>query len=152
MWRKQHAIADKLKVALKPHSAGSQLLELSILNPAGGKAANIIFDTIQDRRAHNILSIRDQNTFDVALRRKRLMTLAQLFLIHRYKIDAVYYLTPTDDNHRQTDGMKARGLFSEVNDEVGQIIVASVNAERVKQLLEPDRVALGALITEGHAR
>jgi isocitrate lyase len=152
IWRKQHGLADKLRVALKPHSAGSQLLELSILNASGGKAANVIFDTIQDRRAHNILSIRDQNTFDVALRRKRLMTLAQLFLIHRYKIDAVYYLTPTDDNHRQTDGMKARGLFSEVNDEVGQIIVASVNAERVKQLLEPDRAALGALITEAHAR
>ncbi len=148
MWRKQHGIADKLKVALKPHSAGSQLLELSIVNASGGKAANVIFDTIQDRRAHNILSIRDQNTFDEALRRKRLMTLAQLFLIHRYKVDSIHYLTPSDDNHRQTDGMKARGLFSEVNDEVGQIIVASVNVERVKQLLEPDRVALGALITD----
>ena len=40
------------------------------------------------------------------------MTLAQLFLIHRYKVDSVHYLTPTDDNQRQTEGMKARGLFS----------------------------------------
>jgi len=148
LWRKRHGITDALKVALRPHTAGSQLLELSILSASGGKAANVIFDTIQDRRAKNILSVRDQNTFDVGLRRKRLMTLAQLFLIHRYKIDAVHYLTPTDDNQRQTEGMKAQGLFSSVNDEVGQIIVATVDAERVKALLEPDRVALGALITD----
>ena len=77
------------------------------------------------------------------------MTLAQLFLIHRYKIDSVHYLTPTDDNHRQTEGMKARGLFIAVNDEVGEIIVADVNKERVKQLLDADRVALRALIAEG---
>ena len=67
---------------------------------------------IQDRRGRNILSIRDQNTFDVSLRRKRLMTLAQLFLLYRYKIDSVHYLTPTEDNHHQTDRMKARGVFS----------------------------------------
>ena len=42
----------------------------------GAKAANVVFDTIQDRRGRSILSVRDQNTFDVALRRKRLMTLA----------------------------------------------------------------------------
>jgi hypothetical protein len=34
------------------------------------------------------------------------------------------------------------------NDEVGEIIVADVNKERVKQLLEPDGAALRALIGE----
>ena len=75
------------------------------------------------------------------------MTLLQLFLIHRYRIDTVHYLTPTDDNHAQTQGMKARGIFNAVNDEVGEIIVADVDADRVAQLLAPDRVALTALIT-----
>ena len=51
--------------------------------------------------------------------------------------------------HRQTEGMKRRGLFSAVNDEVGEIIVADVSKERLAQLLEPDRVALTALIAEG---
>ena len=104
---------------------------------------------MEDRRGHSILSIRDQNTFDVGLRRKRLMTLAQLFLVHRYKADSIHYLTPTDDNYRQTEGMKARGLFNTVKDEVGEIIVADVNKERVKQLLLPDRVALNELIASG---
>jgi isocitrate lyase len=149
LWRGKHGIAGKLKVALKPHTSGSELLELAIIGADGQKAANVIFDKIQDRRGRNILSIRDQNTFDTDLRRKRLMTLAQLFLIHRYKIGSVHYLTPTDDNRRQTQGMKARGLFSAVNDEVGEIIVADVNKERVKQLLDQDRVALNALISEG---
>jgi isocitrate lyase len=148
LWRAKHGLSGKLKVSLKPHTSGSELLELAILGASGEKAANVIFDKIQDRRGRNILSIRDQNTFDTQLRRKRLMTLAQLFLIHRYKIGSVHYLTPTDDNRRQTQGMQARGLFSAVNDEVGEIIVADVNKERVKLLLDPDRAALNALIEE----
>ncbi|HEY6463297.1 MAG TPA: isocitrate lyase, partial [Polyangiaceae bacterium] len=147
VWSAAHGLPGKLRVALRPHSAGSQLLELSVTGASGEKAANVVFDTIQDRRGRSILSIRDQNTFDVALRRKRLMTLLQLFLIYRYRIDSVHYLTPTDDNHAQTQGMKARGLFEAVNDEVGEIIVADVNKERVAQLVAPDRTALGALIT-----
>ncbi len=146
-WAKHHGVAVGLKAVLKPHSAGSELLELSISRDAGGKAANVIFHTIQDRRGRKILSIRDQNTFDVALRRKRLMTLVQLFLIHRYKIDSVHYLTPTDDNKRQTEGMKLRGLFSAVNDEVGEIIVADVNKEHIKHLVDPDHGALAELIS-----
>jgi isocitrate lyase len=42
--------------------------------------------------------------------------------------------------------MKSHGIFSEVHTEVGQIIVAAVNHDRITQLLEPDRVALGKLI------
>ncbi len=149
IWGKKHAIAGKLRVSLKPHRAGSQLLELAVLTPSGDKAANVVFDTIQDRRGRSILSIRDQNTFDVNLRRKRLMTLMQLFLAHRYRIESVHYLTPTEDNHRQAEGMKAHGLYSAVNDEVGELIVADVSRERVAKLMEADRVALRALIEEG---
>jgi isocitrate lyase len=149
VWGKKHGVTGKLRVSLRPHGAGSSLLELAVLSPGGEKAANVVFDTILDRRGRSILSVRDQNTFDVELRRKRLMTLLQLFLIPRYKIESVHYLTPTDDNHRQTEGMKARGLFSAVNDEVGEIIVADVNRERVAQLLDPDRKALTALIERG---
>ncbi len=147
VWRTRHEIEKPLTVSLRPHSSGSQLLELSIL--AGGeKAANVVFEPIQDRHGRKILSIRDQNTYDESLRRKRLMTLAQLFLVHRYKSDSVHYLTPTDDNHKQTERMLARGLFSAVQDEVGQIIVADVAKERVKELLDPESGALAALIAE----
>ena len=145
LWAKQHGVTAKLKVSLKPHTSGGELLELAIMSD-GTKAANIVFDKIQDRRGRNILSVRDQNTFDTGLRRKRLMTLNQLFLIHRYKIDSVHYLTPTDDNHRQTDKMRARGIFTAVNEEVGEIIVADVNKDLLKQLVDSDRAALTALI------
>ena len=148
LWGKRHAVPGKLRVSLRPHSAGSQLLELSVLTPGGEKAANVVFETIQDRRGRSILSVRDQNTFDLGLRRKRLMTLLQLFLVHRYRIESVHYLTPTQDNKQQTEGMKARGIFSSVNAEVGQLIVAEVSKERVAQLLEPDRAALSALVEQ----
>ncbi len=147
LWKKRHNISADFNVQLRPHSAGSHVLELTILKN-GEKAANVVFEPIHDRTGHSILSVRDQNTFDTGLRKKRLMTLAQLFLIHRYKADSIHYLTPSDDNHRQTEKMKARGLFSRVSDEVGQIIVADVAKERVKELLDADRKALTALINE----
>ena len=147
VWRRHHGVQKDLVVSLRPHSAGSQVLELSILS-AGEKAANVVFEPIQDRQGRNILSVRDQNTFDTSLRKKRLMTLSQLFLMFRYKIDSVHYLTPSDDNHRQTEGMRRRGLFTSVKNEVGQIIVAEVDKERVKTLCESDRTALTALIAE----
>jgi isocitrate lyase len=145
-WTEYYQIPDKLRVALRPHTAGSELLELSLTNGSGEKVANVIFSVIADRRGRYILSVRDQNTFDGALRQKRLMTLAHLFLIHRYKIWAVHYVSPTDDNRYQAQKMKTHSLFSDVHDEVGQIIVADVNADGVKALLAPDRHRLSALI------
>jgi isocitrate lyase len=39
----------------------------------------------------------------------------------------------------------SHGIFREVNQEVGQIIVADVNHPRIAELLAPDRVALWRL-------
>ena len=146
MWREHYDIAPPLRVKLHPQRAGSELLELSIVDEDETKLANVIFAPIQDRRGRSILSVRDQNTFEEALKRKRLMTLIHLYLIHRYKVDSVHYVTPTDDNRYQTERMQAHGLFREVNTEVGQIIVADINTPRIEELLSADRAALGALI------
>ena len=145
IWTALHELPP-LKVALRPQRAGSELLEIAVTNPAGEKVANVIFATIQDRRGRSILSVRDQNTFDKALRKKRLMTVIHLFLIHRYRIFSVHYVSPTDDNRYQTQKMKDHGLFSDVHEEVGHIIVADVNAERIEALLAPDRKELEDLI------
>ena len=145
VWRKHHTYAGKLKVSLRPHSAGSQLLELAISSAEGAKLINVVFDAIADRRGRNILSVRDQNNFELSLRKKRLMTLVQLFLVHRYKTDSVHYVTPTDDNLKQCEAMKARGLFKSVQTEIGEIIVADVVKTRVKELAT-DRAALEVLI------
>ncbi|MFA6954657.1 MAG: isocitrate lyase ICL2 [Thermoanaerobaculia bacterium] len=146
IWTGHNNIAEGLTVDLRPHRAGSELLELSILTTGHEKEANIVFAPIQDRRGRNILSVRDQNTFDEKLRKKRLMTLLHLYLIHRYKADSVHYVTPTDDNQYQAAKMKEHGLYSTVNTEVGQIIVADVNQVSVGALLDPNREALGKLI------
>jgi len=146
-WSKHCNYAGKISVRLRPHTAGSDLLELSVLSepsvnqPSGEKLANVIFAYIQDRRGRNILSVRDQNTL-APVRKKRLMTVAQLFLIHRYNASSVHYVTPTEDNEFQTQRMKNVGIFSDVHTEIGQIIVAQVNKERVAELLRPDRVQL----------
>jgi isocitrate lyase len=100
LWRKHHDIGAKLKVVLRPHSAGSELLELSLCS-ATRRPRTSSSTTIQDRRGRNIISIRDQNTFDLGLRKKRLMTLAQLFLIHRYKGDSCTTSPPPTTTRRR---------------------------------------------------
>ncbi|MEP6561792.1 MAG: isocitrate lyase, partial [Nakamurella sp.] len=145
-WAEHHGVIGPLRAALRPHSGGSELLELDVFGPAGEKLANVVFATIQDRRGRSILSIRDQNTFDKSLRRKRLMTLLHLFLIHRYKAAAVHYLTPTDDNHRQCESLKRLGIFQDTYDEVGQIIVAVVNGAAVREMAQPTSITREQLI------
>jgi isocitrate lyase len=141
-WGEHWGYPARIRVQLRPHTAGLELLELIVLSePSKEKLANIIFASLQDRRGRNILSVRDQNTL-ASLRKKRLMTLVQLFLIHRYSANAVHYVTPTEDNEFQTQKMKSMGLFSDVHTEIGQIIVAQVSKERVAELLKPDRVLL----------
>jgi len=110
----------------------------------------MVFVPLQDRRGRNFLSVRDQYTA-VPLRKKRMMTLVQLFLIHRYKANTVHYLTPTEDNEFQAQRMKSIGIFSDVQTEVGQIIVAHVNKPRVGELLKPDMAALVEMIRKTSA-
>ncbi|MGC8724618.1 MAG: isocitrate lyase ICL2 [Acidobacteriota bacterium] len=146
LWSEHYHLPGPLRVELRPQRAGSELLELALVSKGSDKEANVIFAPIQDRRGRTILSVRDQNTFDEKLRKKRLMTLIHLFLVHRYKADSVHYVTPTEDNQYQAAKMKSHGIFSEVKTEVGQIIVADVNHPRIAELLAPDRVQLSKLI------
>jgi len=146
MWSEHYQLKHKLAVKLLPQHAGSELLELRIGDGGNDRFANVIFAPILDRRGRSILSVRDQNTFEESLRKKRLMTLVHLWLVHRYKSESVHYVSPTEDNQYQAAKMKSHGLFSDVQTEVGQIIVAHVNRARIEELLAPDRTALWKLI------
>jgi isocitrate lyase len=145
-WCQNYGLPGGLRVKLRPYRAGSELLELALQGEADGDKAHIVFGVIADRNGRKILSVRDQNTYDKALRQKRLMTLMHLFLIHRYKIDVAHYLSPSQDNQYQTAKMKTHGIYSEVNNEIGEIIVAEVNHARIEELIAPDGVALQKLI------
>jgi len=148
-WAEHNGLPGQIRVRLRPHRAGSELMELWIYRDSeDNKLANAVFATIVDRKSRTILSVRNQNTFDEALRQKRLMTLIHLFLVHRYKADSVHYVSPTDDNRYQTAKMKTHGIFNSVNDEIGEIIVADVNAERIGELLEAESDSLQRLIAK----
>jgi isocitrate lyase len=148
MWSDHYQLPEKLHVQLRPRRAGGELLELGIYDDAEEQLANVVVDPIKDRHGRSILTVRDQNTFSEKLRQKRLMTLIHLWLVHRFKADAVYYVTPTEDNIYQTEKMKSHGIFSDVHQDVGEIIVADVNQPRIQELLAPDRVALKRLIAK----
>jgi isocitrate lyase len=150
MWAEHYQLGENLRVQLRPTRPGSDVLELGIYGERDGgeeeKLANVIVDPIKDRHGRSILTVRDQNTYAEKLRQKRLMTVVHLWLIHRFKADAVYYVTPTDDNIYQTEKMKSHGIFRDVYQEVGEIIVADVNHPRIEELLAPDHAALMRLI------
>jgi isocitrate lyase len=149
MWSEHYQLGEKLRVQLRPQRAGSELLELVIYREGSDtedKLANVIFTPFHDRMGTSILTVRDQNTFAEQLRQKRLMTLIHLWLVHRFKVDSVHYLTPTEDNQYQTEKMKSHGIFSDVHQEVGEIIVADVNTPRIQELLASDQTALQRLI------
>lgn len=148
LWAKHYNIERKLRAELKPHTVGMNVLELNILDKSNTKMADVIFETLQDREGKVILSVRDQNTFNLDFRQKRLMTLISLFLFHRYKAFSVHYVSPTNDNMKQTQGMKKIRIFSDVNTEIGHIIVCSINQSRIKEFLESDQKALKAMIAK----
>jgi isocitrate lyase len=135
----------RIHAELRPHTAGSDLLEVRVEGESGETLANVIFVSLVDRRGRSILSIRDQNTAK-SIRRRRLMTLVQLFLIHRYRADSLHYLTPSADNQSQAQRMRDLGIFTVVRTEIGQIIVADVDRERVAVLVRPDGEELLELI------
>jgi len=148
IWAEHNSLPPVFRVQLRPVAAGSDFLELSLWNDGKERVGNIIFADVHDRHGHKVLSVRDMNTFDPSLRKKRLMTLAHLFLLHRYKAGLVHYLSPTEDNQHQALKMQRLRLFGNVNNEAGLIIVASVDAGRIAELLNPDQVVLRKLISK----
>ena len=146
LWSEEYGLTAPLRVELRPNTAGSELLSLVLYDPSDHRVARVVFEAIEDRQQKRILSLRYEETYDPSLRRKRLMTLIHLFLIHRYECEAVHYVTPNEDNQRQTSRMKELGLFEQVNVEEGCIIVATVDGDQVKALLNPDRIELKKLV------
>jgi isocitrate lyase len=141
-----NGLDQRFRVRLRPSHQGADLLELEVLDGDDQTKLNVVFAPIQDRRGRTILSVRDQNTFDVSLRQKRLMTLVHLYLLSRYKVSTVHYVAPTDDNAAQCERMKAWGIYSNVSHEVGAIIVAQVDREAVSSLTDPDSDGVTRLI------
>ena len=119
IWAEHNGLPPVFRVQLRPVAAGSDFLELSLWNGGKEQVGNIIFADVHDRHGHKLLSVRDMNTFDPSLRKKRLMTLAHLFLLHRYKAGLVHYLSPTEDNQHQALKMQRLGIFGNVNTEAG---------------------------------
>ena len=148
MWTKQYNLISPLTVQLRPHVAWTEAIELRILSPSNDLEASVVFRPLQDRLKNTYLSVIDQNTLDPNVRKKRLMTLVHLYLIHRYKAQRVHYVNPTEDNIYQTTKMKNHGLFSDITEDLGHIIVATVNQRRIDELLNQDKITLTHLINK----
>lgn len=144
-WGEYNHYYSHLRASLKPHIAGSELLELRITNESEECLANVIFASYKDRKDNMILSVRNQYT-EEAFRRKRLMLLAHTFLIYRYKIDSVHYVSPSDLNQKQASRMQELGIYSAVHNEIGQIIVAHVDHNNIQPYMTQDARAIRRIL------
>ena len=147
-WAKHNKVGLDLSARIRPQSQGSDILELKVLDGAKNKVAEVVYTVMCDREDKVFLFVRNQIISDTGLRRKRLMTLLQLFLIHRYKADIIQYMTPTDDNRQQTNGMKRHGFFEDAIEEIGDIIVAHVNKEIVAKTVSSESQGIHQLIDQ----
>ncbi|WP_443112645.1 isocitrate lyase/phosphoenolpyruvate mutase family protein [Desulfopila inferna] len=150
-WSKKYNLNAELKVVLRPQSSGADILELDVLDAMETKIAEVIFTVLRDREDKVFLFIRNQEVHDTSLRRKRFMTLLQLYLIYRYKADIMQYMTPSDDNRHQTNGMKRFGIFKDAKEEIGDIIVAYVDKDVVGQLVNPKKQGIDRLLSKEEA-
>jgi isocitrate lyase len=146
-WAEANEYQGNLRAELRPQFAGSELLELSVRDETDRLLANVIFASYKDRKDRMILSVRDQNT-DPDFRRKRLMLLCHIFLIYRYKVESVHYVSPSELNQKQTEQMKVLQIYSEVHNEIGQIIVAHVNPEGVRKYQAQDIAPIRDLLAK----
>lgn len=150
-WSETHGFETELNVKLRPLQPGSDILELIVLDAAENKVADVVFKVMRDREDKVFLFIRNQILHDQRLRRKRFMTLVQLFLMHRFKADIVEFMTPNEDNRQQTNGMARHGIFEDVIEEIGDIIVAHINKDIVAKMVGDDGTGINQLITGSNA-
>ena len=65
LWGTHYELGQKLKVELRPHRAGSELLELAIRGTGADPLANVVFAPIHDRKNRSInLSIKAKDHAD----------------------------------------------------------------------------------------
>ncbi len=57
-------------------------------------------------------------------------------------------MTPTEDNHRAAESMRKRGIFEATYDEVGEIIVADINPQKVAELVASESAEREKLIAK----
>lgn len=147
-WAEVYAFTNTIAVHLRPWRPGSDILELEINDSEKNRVADVIFKVMRDREDKVFLFVRNQIIHDVNLRRKRFMTFVLLFLIHRFQADIIEFMTPNDDNRQQTKGMQRLGLFEDVIEEIGDIIVAHINKKMVTSLTSHEGSGITSLLTK----
>ena len=137
-WSEQ-GLLDKaeLSVELKERWAGSEHMMLNVFDEAHDKIAEITFRVDKDRDGRKYLAVKDQNTVK-RYRSRRLMTLMHFFVLHRYKIDLVYYVAPTHDNRMSVQRMMYNGVFRQARTDDPNIIAIEVDTARAQKIFAND--------------
>jgi isocitrate lyase len=127
----------ELSVELKELWAGSEHMMLNVFDEAHDKIAEITFRVDRDRAGRKYLAVKDQNTVK-KYRSRRLMTLMHFFVLHRYKIDLVYYVAPTHDNRMSVQRMMHNGVFRQARTDDPNIIAIEVDTARAQRIFAND--------------
>lgn len=137
-WNKQGLYDQgELSVELKERWAGAEEMMLNVFDEARDKIAEIIYRVDRDREGRKFLAVKDQNTVK-RFRNRRLMSLLHFFLLHRYKIDLVHYVTPSSDNRLSVQRMIHNGVFRSARTDDPNIIAIGVDTARAQKIFAND--------------
>ncbi|MCC7418625.1 MAG: isocitrate lyase/phosphoenolpyruvate mutase family protein [Acidobacteria bacterium] len=139
---KDGSLPGGLRSELRPVSAGSDVLRLRVRTPAGATAAGLIYSEQPDRHGRRILWIHEEIAAGSSAPDALALTLAHLFAIQRGQASVELYASPTAENLRQIRVMKDAGIVAHADEQSGSVLVATVNAGRVAELVKDEGVAL----------
>ncbi|MFP5342691.1 MAG: isocitrate lyase [Candidatus Limnocylindria bacterium] len=127
-------VEGPLRVRLRPRAAWSDGFELRVLDGNGATVAEVAATELRDRDGRRVLSLTDQLT-SPPLRRQGLMTLIELYLLHRTGAERVHHLAPTAASTAYVEGLQRAGLYASIDTHTPGLIVVSVDRDRVDALV-----------------
>jgi isocitrate lyase len=147
LWQPEPDRHGPWRVQLRPRTASGDLLELTVRASGAAPAARIVFTAVHGGRSRPILVVAEEDMVD-EFRSTPLMTLAQLFLIHRFKAGSFCYLEPRESVVAQAAMLQELGLCSPWHGEVGRSgivdfdessVARSVTADGIRRVLARTR-------------
>ena len=133
-WAGETGTAGPLTVWLRPRAAWSDGIELRVVGPDGLTIAEVAATEIRDRDGRRVLCLTQQATAPGA-RRRGLMALVELYLLHRTGAELVHHLAPTEASVAYSDGLARRGLYAAIEASTSELIAARVDRLRVDDLV-----------------
>ena len=134
-WGREHGLRGPISVQLRPGVAWSDGLELEVLDGDVRILASVSASQLADREGRRVLVIRDMSTAE-AVRRLGLMSLVELYLLHRTGAERVQQLSPSPSSEAYARAQATREVYRTIDVAGAGLLAATVDGRRIRDLVE----------------